>query len=353
VHSTDRKPRLALAGGCGSSGTTLLAHLLGRHSKIVTGPELDFFNHPEAWSPGELAGAVDELFGRRRLSSGYKLVVGFCKPAAEFGIDAALVATWAKSSSRVGDLCDKLAAHVCAGKGAQWYVEKTPTNVYGFDVLSRSVPGMPLIHQIRDGRDVAASLVRRGKTLFYAGSRWLYDTLAGLRARGRDGYLELRYEDLVTDPGTVLARVLGALGLAFEDGMLSASGRVERAGEYLEAWRERAAPKHWTSVPSDAVSSKSIGCGLRELSERQLSMLYRIRLTDRAAADLAAPVLTFGELLDLLGYPKSPSQPMHVGVGVRLNEAVSEAADYVERARRSLRYTRRLPRIVTRIGPEQ
>ena len=48
--------KIAIAGGCGSSGTTLLAHLLSKHPDIGSGPEFNFFNHfeifdfPLSWS---------------------------------------------------------------------------------------------------------------------------------------------------------------------------------------------------------------------------------------------------------------------------------------------------------------
>jgi hypothetical protein len=340
---------LALVGGCGSSGTTLLAHLLSRHTEIVSGPEIDVFNHREAWSPNELARSLDELFARRRLSDGYKLVVDFCKPAEEFGIDANLVAQWAEASGDLAEFARLLAAHVCGPTGAAWFVEKTPTNVYGFEAVSKAARGLPLVHQIRDGRDVAASLVRRGKPLFYAGSRWLYDTVAGLRARGCDGYVELRYEDLVTDARGVLVRVLALLGLEFEDTML-VPATAARTGQYDERWRARRAPRRWASIPSEGISARSVGCYARELSRDELSMLYRIRLTERAAEELAAPVRTFAELLELLGYATGPERSRPVPVLARVRESAAEVFDYLARARRTLRYTRRLPRALTRVG---
>ena len=41
--------RLGLMGGCGSSGTTLLVHLLSRHAEIGSGPEFNCINHPELY----------------------------------------------------------------------------------------------------------------------------------------------------------------------------------------------------------------------------------------------------------------------------------------------------------------
>ena len=176
--------------------------MLGRHPLIVAAPEFDVFNHAETLSLDGLRSDLDALFERRRLSRGFKLVASFLSPGKAVGIDHATLRAWLREASSIGDFYARIAAHMCAPRSARYFVEKTPTNVYNFRALSREIPELPLIHQIRDGRDVAASLVKRGKTLFYAGSRWLYDTTAGLGARGGPRYLETRYEDLVSDPRT-------------------------------------------------------------------------------------------------------------------------------------------------------
>jgi len=336
-----------LAGGCGSSGTTLLANLLGRHSAIVAAPELDVFNHDEVLSIDALRAGCDDLFARRRLSHGFKLVAGFFGPGKALGVERATVERWLAEARSIGDVYASIAAHMCRPRGAAYFVEKTPTNVYTFRAFARLHPDIPLIHQIRDGRDVVASLVRRGKSLFYAGSRWLYDTSAGLAARGSSTYVEARYEALVTDPVAALRRVLAHLELEYEPTMLDASPS-RGASTYEEAWREKTSAKSWSSTPSDPVSTSSIGRYRTSLSSDQLAMLYRIRLTGPAAEELRAPVQTFGELLDLLGYEREASDgDRPIRSMTRLREHGLAWLEHARRARRSLKYTRRFPEIVT------
>ena len=183
---------LALVGGCGSSGTTLLIHLLSRHPQVASAPELNFFNHPESLDVATFAASLDALLARRCLTPGYKQVATFLGPRRDLGIDRELLASWAARARDATELHALLAEHVCARVGATHFVEKTPTNVYAFAMLARENPRARLVHLTRDGRDVAASLLRRGKSLYASGSRWLYDTLAGLRARGHPSYLEIR-----------------------------------------------------------------------------------------------------------------------------------------------------------------
>ena len=345
----DAKPRLVLAGGCGSSGTTLLAHLLGRHPKIVAAPEFDVFNHPEALSLGTLRDSVDALFERRRLSRGYKLVVGFFTPGDVVGVDRATVKRWLADARSLEEFYAKVAEHMCAPRGAVCFVEKTPTNVYNFEALSRLMPELPLVHQIRDGRDVAGSLVRRGKTLFYAGSRWLYDTVSGLRARGRASYLETRYEDLVSDPASALRGLLAHLGIEYDERMLEPS-RESSASTYEEKWRDKRSAQRWKSTPGDAISAASVGNFRRDLTAEQLSTLYRIRLTARVVEELQSPVHTFAELLEHLGYDRGAATVAPVSPALRLREIRAELADHAYRLRRSLRYSHRIPDFVTTVG---
>jgi hypothetical protein len=346
VSSADR-PRLVLAGGCGSSGTTLLANLLGRHSAIVAAPELDVFNHEEVLSLDTLRAGCDELFDRRRLSHGFKLVASFFGPRESLGVERATFERWVTEARSIDDFYASFAAHMCKARGASHFVEKTPTNVYTFRAFSHTHPGIRLIHQIRDGRDVAASLIRRGKSLFYAGSRWLYDTSAGLAARGSPSYFETRYEALVSDPATALTRVLAHLDLDYEPSMLDASPTRD-ASTYEEEWRRKTSAKAWRSTPGDPVSASSVGRYRVTLSAEQLATLCRIRLTDRAVIELGPSARTFGELLEHLDYGReAENDGSRIRSTISLRERGFAWLEQVKRAERSLRYTRRWPGIVT------
>jgi hypothetical protein len=60
--------------------------------------------------------------------------------------------------------------------------------VYSFLRFARELPDVPLIHVIRDGRDVAVSLRRRGYNLFGAGGTGLSGTsLRGTTRRSAFG----------------------------------------------------------------------------------------------------------------------------------------------------------------------
>src|SRR5262245_52551213 len=104
---------LALVGGCGSSGTTLLIHLLSRHPQVASAPELNFFNHPESLDLARFAGSLDALLARRRLTPGYKQVASFLGPRRELGLDREQLAAWASQAHDTAELHQLLARHVC------------------------------------------------------------------------------------------------------------------------------------------------------------------------------------------------------------------------------------------------
>jgi hypothetical protein len=340
--------KLVIVGGCGSSGTTLLAHLLSRHPAVASGPEMNFFNHKEVLSLKELATHKNALFQRRRLTDGYMDVPTFLTPGKTFGIDQERLDEWVNRSNSLRELYESFADHLCAVHGTSLFVEKSPTNVYNFAAFTRLFPDVSLIHQIRDGRDVVVSLMARGKTLFQAGSRWLYDTVAGLGARGAPGYVETRYEELVSDSATTLKRIFRHLKIPFEAATLQNQPLTDK-GIYIEHWLERASGRAWKQTPSDPISATSVGRYRESLTPEQLSTLYRIRLTKRATTRLGAPVSSFAELLHFLGYCNYETTTLTLKRQRRTTEWMWELRDYYRRARRYFHRGRRLPPRLTAI----
>jgi hypothetical protein len=96
------------------------------------------------------------------------------------------------------------------------------------------LPWTKIVHLVRDGRDVALSVRDRGRRqagsglaaldpIVAAALSWRRDVAAvcsdGLDA-GPTRYLEIRYENLVTEPEVTLKVIAGFLGLPFRDEML-------------------------------------------------------------------------------------------------------------------------------------
>jgi Sulfotransferase family len=209
--------------GVGRSGTTLLRLMLDAHPRVAIPPETHF---------------VPELIGRARLRVSAEELVEELVAARhwdDFGLDAGAL------RGRVAGLGDARAAAVlrafytlyAESQGKDRWGDKTPIYVKRMRLIVEVLPEARFIHLIRDGRDVALSRRRRGmgagKPIADVAERWRRRiTLARRQARRLRGrYLELRYEDLVTDPEPHLRAICELCELEFDPAMLAHHQRAE------------------------------------------------------------------------------------------------------------------------------
>jgi hypothetical protein len=257
-----------IIGGCPRSGTTLLRLMLDSHPNIACGPEL------------KMIPAVATAYTRMRRIFGANL-------HDTYGVDDAELA------ERFGDLIVGLLAGYLQRQGKTRIAEKTPQNVHAFAVLPRLLPRSPLIHLIRDGRDVVCSLMKQtwidpatGKPHGYtrdvrlAAEYWVKCVQEGRAVPGdrRGNYYELLYERLVEDPEGEMRKLLEFIGEPWDAAVLAFHN-----DEHDFARSE--VPSHGTARFS-AVHTSSVGRWRREWNER-----------DRAAVNAVA-----GPLLAELGY---------------------------------------------------
>lgn len=115
-------------------------------------------------------------------------------------------------------------------KGALWWGDKTPAYIDNLHILNTMFPECRFIHLVRDGRDVANSIIQRwwGPDDFTTAIRsWdqrvscARKMLAMLPAYR---YMEIRFEDLVTKPAFELQRICKFLKIDYENGMLMSYG---------------------------------------------------------------------------------------------------------------------------------
>ena len=125
----------------------------------------------------------------------------------------------------VRDLCDTAFAEYL-DPGATHVVERTPLHALHASLIAELYPDAGVVHVIRDGRDVALSMMRRTwwgpDSVAEAAREWSDCVRDGRGAVGLDRYLEVRYEEMVADPEPQVARIFERLGL-------------ERSREALEA----------------------------------------------------------------------------------------------------------------------
>jgi hypothetical protein len=226
-------------GGAQRSGTHALGHLLGSHSRLFMIPrELVVHCTPGA-IPGFLRGEVTaQALAEALRGKWWKRTVGW-DPGITRGLfklidpeehEAAVRAFEATAEAdppgAARALIEALAAPSFRRSGKAGWVEMSPTNIGAAGDLARLFPEARFVHIVRDGRDVACSIVPLPwgpRTLEHALAHWaksLEAAAAGTRAAGRDRVLVLELERLVIgEPDRAYAELLEFAGLEDEPAM--------------------------------------------------------------------------------------------------------------------------------------
>lgn len=280
THALDNytSPELFFLLGVARSGTTILSLLLDSHSAIAIPYESHF-----------IVPYFDRTYAFDTPSDRITLVRSI--------LQEPYVAQW-DCPLTVDDVtltnCTCLSAtireifHAYARKrGKTLCGDKTPSYITEVDTLHTLFPHAKFIHVVRDGRDVATSLVKQwwGPNDFVSAIRYWERsvTLATkmLCMLPPSQTLMLRFEDLIDAPRTTLQRILAFLGVQFEEGMLSAylSLASAKVGNRIHL--------HHNNL-------------MRTLSPDQRGKWRRhMRHSDQAIAHEVA-----GALLNKLGYPR-------------------------------------------------
>jgi hypothetical protein len=216
-------PRPAFLVGCARSGTSILGEAIAQHPRVAY-----LFEASPIWN--RLAPPRPD----------HRLTAADAAPEAAAAIYRALAG---ERAALAGDVL----------------VEKNPKHVIRIPFLAALFPEARFLHLLRDGRDTVASLMFRNR-----GERWGHLEIPGWRDllaryprenhvrcahQWRDAvriaradatalpagrYAEVRYEDLVSRPGAVMARVLGFLELEPDPAVDAFLARIqdETAGSY-------------------------------------------------------------------------------------------------------------------------
>lgn len=207
-------------GGCPRSGTTLLGALLGAHSRCVCVPEMPFkFDllygldwQKEPVTSRDTAKLIEHLGSFRMwgISADGRNERNGSAPESEI--------TYLDT---IEDLVRRYAAAVERQEADVW-VEHIPHNVRYVTALLAHFPDAVIVHLVRDGRGIAASLlpVGWGAGSELAAARYWAEHLAyGFVAErsAPDRVYRVHYEELLRHPHEVLAGICEFAGLAVEE----------------------------------------------------------------------------------------------------------------------------------------
>jgi Sulfotransferase family len=242
--------------GCDRSGTTLLRTLLNRHPQVLItyeAPAPIVLRDAFATGGGEAAIAALRTFPQHS------------------EVDWEQVTLWL-SEVEAPALADVIAlvyrTHL-EKTGKSIWGDKTPAYTGFVDDLSEMFPNSVFIHVVRDPRAVAYSWMPTDwgpNTPFHAGREWDKRVSEATRALSKlpsSRAFTVRYEDLLSQPETVLCEACQVIGVQFTAELLD-YGRDETAtlpGEYfqlLHARSQRAIDptriERWREMPASSMT---------------------------------------------------------------------------------------------------
>ena len=198
--------RIIIVGGVPRSGTSLVQKILGLNSRIYAGPEFDHLNAIaklfKNFNEGVASGRLKNYFDQETI-------------AAEFG-----------------DFIERLMLRKADAEGVEFISEKTPDNILAFEKLSELLPGSKFIWVVRDPRAVISSfqkVFRRSDGTAHVGKdikadlelhRIYFDAGQSFLDKYPEKCQVIRYEQLVSNPKSIVGDLCKFLQIEFEENML-------------------------------------------------------------------------------------------------------------------------------------
>jgi hypothetical protein len=208
--------------GATRSGTTLLRLMLDAHPDMAIPSETHFI--PDLIKTYRLESASPE-----RLCE----VVTSHRRWGDFHLDATALLERFRAIDAInpGDATRAFFQLYAEREGKSRWGDKTPGYVREMHRIQSVLPEARFIHLIRDGRDVALSVLGMNwgpSTVPEAAFRWKKRILRAREQAPRIGhYVEIRYEDLVRDTEATLRRVCEFTDLPYDEAMLRYHERAE------------------------------------------------------------------------------------------------------------------------------
>ena len=227
--------------GAPRSGTTLLAATLAAHSRIICGPETQFFN---SLLPDRLADAInDRRWPRSATSAVCSLTLAWQPVVRLYGMRRRNVLRYLRNRSpSARAMLESLTQPYAERHGKARWAEKTPNHIWHLETIRLEWPEAPIIRIVRDPRDVVVSM----QQLPWWSENSLLDNAAiwvDCHNRSNPFFADdprsdtLRFEDLVTTPETELRKLCTVIGEDYEPGMLDTSRSAEHVTTKQEPWK--------------------------------------------------------------------------------------------------------------------
>lgn len=236
--------------GCPRSGTTLLTSFLAAHPQIASFPETNFFYSITGQYEPRIFGRkpsrlIDKL---RKIRSNLRVRLGVAFYGIQRPIPSPVMHDLLTDIDRKElqdffpknfflmqhnvDAYTKIMDWLTIEKNKDFWLDKSTVHLGYIDIIERFFPDTKIIHIIRDGKDVVASI--------YDAAQKYPDTVWGLRYPDLDSCIDIwnksiqisskyidkpnhkliRYESLVNNPQLVVQELCDFLKIKFDDVMI-------------------------------------------------------------------------------------------------------------------------------------
>lgn len=248
--------------GIPRSGTSLLTAILNNHPDVYIAPESHFFFY---------------LWGSRRILGQTITPTTFNKLESYFSSLKNIGSGWMKTDISTETLKENffsqpdlsyeklfdLFLEMLAGQvGKQLYGEKTPLHLYFLPTIYSSYKDASIIHVVRDGRAVVCSLLSTGwggnhidYSLFWKNGIRLGERYSNLSS---EQYLQVKYEDLLSQPENQLHTICNYLKIDFSDNLLNFNYTNTAFGDSKQNYRggfDRQALSRWqTKLSKESIA---------------------------------------------------------------------------------------------------
>lgn len=295
-------------GGCDRSGTTMLGSILGSATGCFTTPESQFKTRVLTDS-GLLHGTWPEV--ARRIQAMWHMDLWSIP-------DKALVQILTKDAPTTGaDLLQSILKaylyhHGVLPNKTTW-IDHSPINFISINCLIDAFPNAKFVHIVRDGRAVAASMMKvpwGPNTYDRCANFWARSLAPGLAAELAypDRVYRIRYEDVVENPKHAIESLASRLDIEFVDQMIEGGT--------------------WTVPHSTATNHKLVGSA----PDPTRAESWRLKISEQ---ELHAFERRTGDLLAMLGYERlicgDPSSARWRVWLWALQEAVAYGANQIQK----------------------
>jgi hypothetical protein len=209
-------------GGCARSGTTMIGSMLGAAIDGICTPESQFISnafkkHPKIMTDDIETTTILSLWDQDLRFRLWRIDLSEFKQLL------------CQNAICYSELIENLILFYCKQKGRSrplYWVDHTPMNLKNSSILFKLFPNARIIHIIRDGRAVAASMLKTiwaPKTIHTAARYWLEDLAHSFSAEiywGNEKILKVKYEDILQNPESNLKKLCAFCGIKFYSSML-------------------------------------------------------------------------------------------------------------------------------------